>query len=61
MVTGELRSQVEKVWNAFWSGGIANPREIIEQITYLRFLKEDHLKNNLPDDARRYLGSDLPS
>jgi type I restriction enzyme M protein len=39
MVTGELRSQVDKVWNAFWSGGIANPLEVIEQITYLLFIK----------------------
>src|SRR3546814_12827963 len=39
MVTGELRSQVDKVWNAFWSGGIANPMEVIEQITYLLFIK----------------------
>jgi type I restriction enzyme M protein len=39
VVTGELRSQVDKVWNAFWSGGIANPLEVIEQITYLLFIK----------------------
>lgn len=39
MVTGELKQQVDKVWNAFWSGGIANPVEVIEQITYLLFIK----------------------
>ncbi|MEQ1738017.1 MAG: class I SAM-dependent DNA methyltransferase, partial [Rhodoglobus sp.] len=39
MVTGELKSSVDKVWNAFWSGGIANPMEVIEQITYLLFIK----------------------
>ncbi|GGK87562.1 DNA methyltransferase [Salinibacterium xinjiangense] len=39
MVTGELKSKVDKVWNAFWSGGIANPMEVIEQITYLLFIK----------------------
>jgi type I restriction enzyme M protein len=39
VVTGPLRSQVDKVWNAFWSGGIANPMEVIEQITYLLFIK----------------------
>ncbi len=39
MVTGELKSQVDKVWGAFWSGGIANPMEVIEQITYLLFIK----------------------
>ncbi|GAA1865759.1 class I SAM-dependent DNA methyltransferase [Paeniglutamicibacter psychrophenolicus] len=39
MITGELKSQVDSVWNAFWTGGISNPLEIIEQITYLLFLK----------------------
>lgn len=39
MLTGEIRSQVDAIWNAFWSGGIANPLEVIEQITYLLFLR----------------------
>lgn len=39
MITGELRSKVDQVWNAFWAGGIANPLEVIEQITYLLFMR----------------------
>ena len=39
MVTGDLRSQIDRIWDAFWSGGISNPLEVIEQITYLLFLK----------------------
>ena len=39
MLSSELRRQVDKVWSTFWSGGMANPLEIIEQITYLLFLK----------------------
>ena len=39
MLTGEIRNKVDQVWNAFWSGGIANPLEVIEQITYLLFLR----------------------
>ncbi len=39
MLTGELKSQVDNVWNSFWSGGISNPLKVIEQITYLLFLK----------------------
>jgi type I restriction enzyme M protein len=39
MITGELKSQVDKLWDAFWSGGISNPLEVIEQITYLLFIK----------------------
>ena len=39
MLTGELRSQIDAIWNAFWSGGISNPLEVMEQITYLLFLR----------------------
>ena len=39
MLTGELKNKVDQLWNAFWSGGIANPLEVIEQITYLLFLR----------------------
>jgi type I restriction enzyme M protein len=39
LLTGEIRNQVDQLWNSFWSGGIANPIEVIEQITYLLFLK----------------------
>jgi len=39
MITGELRSKIDTLWNAFWAGGIANPIEVIEQITYLLFMK----------------------
>ncbi len=33
MITGDLKSKVDRVWDAFWSGGIANPLEVMEQIT----------------------------
>jgi type I restriction enzyme M protein len=39
MITGELKSQIDGIWNAFWTGGISNPLEVIEQITYLLFIK----------------------
>ena len=39
MITGNIRSQIDALWNAFWTGGISNPLEVIEQITYLRFLR----------------------
>ena len=39
MLTGEIRGQVDRLWDAFWSGGISNPLEVIEQITYLLFLR----------------------
>ena len=39
MLTGELRSQVDKVWMSIYTGGISNPLAVIEQITYLLFLR----------------------
>jgi type I restriction enzyme M protein len=39
MLTGEVRNQVDQIWNAFWSGGVSNPLSVIEQITYLLFIK----------------------
>jgi type I restriction enzyme M protein len=39
MITGTIKSQVDQIWNAFWSGGISNPMEVIEQMTYLLFIK----------------------
>ena len=39
MLPGELRSQIDRIWEAFWAGGIANPLEVMEQITYLLFLR----------------------
>jgi type I restriction enzyme M protein len=39
MLTGEIRNQIDRIWDDFWSGGISNPLEVIEQITYLLFLK----------------------
>lgn len=39
MITGEIRGQIDRIWDAFWSGGISNPLEVIEQITYLLFIK----------------------
>lgn len=39
MITGELKSKIDAIWNAFWSGGISNPMEVMEQLTYLLFLR----------------------
>lgn len=39
MITGSIKSQIDAIWTAFWSGGISNPLEVIEQITYLLFVR----------------------
>ena len=39
MITGALKSKVDNIWNTMWSGGISNPLSVIEQLTYLLFIK----------------------
>lgn len=61
MLTGELRARIDGIWDAFWSGGISNPIEVIEQITYLIFMRgletaearEENRANTLKQPMRR--------
>lgn len=39
MITGELKSKINRVWDTMWSGGISNPLSVIEQLTYLLSIK----------------------
>ena len=39
MLTGEIRNKVDKIWTDIWAGGIANPLTVIEQLTYLMFIR----------------------
>ena len=39
MITGELKSKVDRIWDTMWSGGISNPLSVVEQLTYLLFIK----------------------
>ena len=39
MITGDIKTQIDQIWDSFWSGGISNPLEVIEQITCLLFLR----------------------
>ncbi|KEI91067.1 HsdM family class I SAM-dependent methyltransferase [Clostridium botulinum] len=40
MITGELKSKIDRIWETFWTGGITNPLEVIEQFTYFLFIKD---------------------
>ena len=40
MITGQLKNKVDGIWNVFWSGGLTNPLDVIEQITYLMFIHD---------------------
>ena len=52
MITGEIRNKVDKIWEVFWTGGITNPLTVIEQFTYLLFIKGlDDKQNDLEANA----------
>lgn len=39
MITGEIKSKIDAIWDTFWTGGITNPMNVLEQMTYLFFMK----------------------
>ncbi|MEA1649806.1 class I SAM-dependent DNA methyltransferase [Nitrospirillum sp. BR 11164] len=39
MITGEIKRQIDDIWNDFWTGGVSNPLAVMEQITYLLFVR----------------------
>ena len=57
VITGELKSKIDRVWDAFWSGGISNPLEVIEQITYLLFIRRLDDLQTLAESKARITGT----
>lgn len=58
MVTGDYKQKIDEIWNHFWTGGITNTITIVEQMTFLMFIKGlDDLQNNR--EKMRKLGVDL--
>ena len=53
MITGEIKNKVDKMWEYFWTGGLTNPVDVIEQLTYLIFIKQ--CKNSRDSSTRRVL------
>ncbi len=39
MITGEIRNKVDTIWESLWAGGVTNPLTVIEQLTYLMFIR----------------------
>ena len=40
MITGELKNKIDRLWETFWTGGITNPLDVVEQMTYLMFIHD---------------------
>jgi len=59
MLNQSLKSQIDKIWNTFWSGGISNPLTVIEQITYLLFIRRLDELQILQEKKARMLGTEI--
>ncbi|SCY63104.1 class I SAM-dependent DNA methyltransferase [Butyrivibrio sp. INlla14] len=40
MITGELKNRIDKIWNIFFAGGVAEPLTVVEQLSYLMFIRD---------------------
>lgn len=40
MITGELKNKIDGLWEIFWTGGLTNPLDVIEQMTYMMFIRD---------------------
>ncbi|VVB77531.1 N-6 DNA Methylase [uncultured archaeon] len=56
MLHTELKSKIRKLWDKFWSGGISNPLQAIEQISYLIFMKKLEDKDILDEQKAMLKG-----
>jgi len=56
MKNGELRSQIDKLWTEFWTGGIANPLMVIEQISFLIFARMLDIREAREENKARRTG-----
>ncbi len=59
MITGKLKSEIDKLWEAFWTGGIANPLTVIEQISFLMFIRLLDITENRNEKRAARTGKDF--
>ena len=56
MITGELKNKIDRLWDIFAAGGLVNPLDVIEQITYLMFIHDLDDTDNLRAKEAAMLG-----
>ena len=56
MITGELKNKIDSLWDIFAAGGLVNPLDVIEQITYLMFIHDLDDSDNLRAKEAAMLG-----
>ena len=57
MLTGELKNKIDRLWETFWTGGITNPLDVVEQMTYLMFIHDLDATDNQRAKESTTLGS----
>lgn len=60
MLTGEVRNKVDKIWTDIWAGGITNPLTVIEQLTYLMFIRSLDEKELENENFEALTGQEMP-
>lgn len=61
MITGELKNKIDGLWDIFAAGGLVNPLEVIEQITYLMFIHDLDDSDNMRARESAMLGLSFQS
>ena len=56
MITGELKNKIDSLWDAFAAGGLVNPLEVIEQVTYLMFIHDLDVTDRMREKESVMLG-----
>ena len=60
MITGAIKNKVDKIWTDIWAGGIANPLTVIEQLTYLMFIRSLDEKELENEEFENMTGEQMP-
>ena len=61
MITGELKNRIDSIWEIFWTGGLTNPLDVIEQMTYLMFIHDLDAADTLRAKESAMLGLSFES
>ncbi len=56
MITGELKNRIDSLWEIFWTGGLTNPLDVIEQMTYMMFIRDLDDNDNIKAKESAMLG-----
>lgn len=60
MITGTIKNKVDKIWTDLWAGGVVNPLTIIEQLTYLMFIRSLDEKELEAEEFENMTGETMP-